>query len=106
LSGHIAITQLLPDWIWDAVGISSDFHSHDTFSLSHGLQVVIEMHMRPYDAAAKTALAAPAPRRPSDMALLFLHMAGIGYAVVGAEDNIWGEKGCCAGMYVLFVDCS
>jgi hypothetical protein len=64
-------------------------------------QVVIEIHMR---APAGTAIARPAPRTPAQLALLMMHMAGLGYGIVGQEDNIWGEPGCCAEWTFLHVE--
>jgi hypothetical protein len=49
-------------------------------------QIVIEIHMRP---STPTALAAPAPRTPAQVGLMFMHLGSLGYGVVGAEDNIW-----------------
>eukprot|EP00879_Flechtneria_rotunda_P001331 GHRR01001481.1.p1 GENE.GHRR01001481.1~~GHRR01001481.1.p1 ORF type:complete len:390 (+),score=80.39 GHRR01001481.1:272-1441(+) len=65
-------------------------------------QIVIELHFRPQQGA--TAIAAPAPRTPAQLALLFLHMASLGYGVVGSEDNIWGEAGCCSEFTLLLVE--
>eukprot|EP00775_Hariotina_reticulata_P002713 gene2713-3010_t len=38
------------------------------------------------------------------LALLFMHMGSLGYGVVGQEDNIWGEKGCCSEFTFLHVE--
>eukprot|EP00775_Hariotina_reticulata_P004381 gene4381-4633_t len=64
-------------------------------------QIVIEIHIRP---ASHSAIAAPAPRTPAQVGLLFMHMGSLGYGVVGEEDNIWGEKGCCAEFTFLHVE--
>jgi hypothetical protein len=64
-------------------------------------QIVIEIHVRPADG---TAIARPAPRTPAQLALLMMHMASLGYGVVGQEDNIWGEPGCCAEWTFLHVE--
>lgn len=66
------------------------------------VQVVIEIHIRPKEGA--TALAPPAAQTPAQVALMFMHMASIGYGVVGKEDNIWGESGCCAEFTFLHVE--
>jgi len=64
-------------------------------------QIVIEIHMRPKD---PTGIQRPAPRTPSQLALLMMHMASLGYGIVGQEDNIWGEAGCCAEWTFLHVE--
>ena len=65
-------------------------------------QIVIEIHMHPVE--GPTALAAPSARTPAQVALMFMHMASIGYGVVGEEDNVWGEAGCCAEFTFLHVE--
>lgn len=57
--------------------------------------------MRPKD---PTGIQRPAPRTPSQLALLMMHMASLGYGIVGQEDNIWGEAGCCAEWTFLHVE--
>lgn len=63
---------------------------------------MIEIHIRPQSGG--TGLAKPAARTPAQVALMFMHMASIGYGVVGEEDNIWGEAGCCAEFTFLHVE--
>ncbi|GBG00334.1 hypothetical protein Rsub_13104 [Raphidocelis subcapitata] len=60
-------------------------------------QVAIEMHMR-------SAVGAVAPATTADMAVLFYHLATLGYGVVSREDNAWGVKGCCAEFTFLLVE--
>jgi hypothetical protein len=69
-------------------------------------QIVMEIHMRP---VAGTMIQRPAPRTPAQLALLMLHLASLGYGIVGQEDNIWGEgaqtgQGCCAEWTFLHVE--
>lgn len=64
-------------------------------------QVVIEIHMLPN---ATVRLANTAPRTPAQLAVLMMHMASLGYGVVGQEDNIWGYPGCCAEWTFLHVE--
>jgi hypothetical protein len=38
------------------------------------------------------------------MALLFYHLATLGYGIVSREDNMWGLKGCCSEFTFLLVE--
>lgn len=64
-------------------------------------QIVVEIHMLPDPPAG---LSPTAPRTPAQLALLMMHMASLGYGVVGQEDNIWGAAGCCAEWTFLHVE--
>lgn len=102
------ITRELGHKVIDVAKIDIEGHEAAVLAeLRHDIplprQVVIEIHMRPQQ-GVPTALAAPAARTPAQVALMFMHMASIGYGVVGEEDNIWGEAGCCAEFTFLHVE--
>eukprot|EP00878_Enallax_costatus_P019727 GHUV01020820.1.p1 GENE.GHUV01020820.1~~GHUV01020820.1.p1 ORF type:complete len:260 (+),score=54.85 GHUV01020820.1:230-1009(+) len=101
------ITHELGHKVIDVAKIDIEGHEPSVLAeLRHDMplprQVVIEIHMHPVE--GPTALAAPSARTPAQVALMFMHMASIGYGVVGEEDNIWGEAGCCAEFTFLHVE--
>ena len=55
-------------------------------------QIVIELHM--YATDRPTAIQKPAPRTPAQLSLLVMHMASLGYGVVGQEDNVCKYLAC------------
>lgn len=66
-------------------------------------QVVMEIHM--HSRQVETGgIAKPAPRTRPQLALLMMHMASLGYGIVGQEDNIWGVAGCCAEWTFLLIE--
>jgi hypothetical protein len=64
-------------------------------------QLAAELHIRPPPPEG-TALPAEAARDPAQLALIFSHLAGLGYGVTWRNDNKGGQPGCCAGQYVPF----
>lgn len=67
-------------------------------------QIAIEIHMLPKDRREDFGIQPSAPRTPAQMALLMMHVTGLGYGIVGQEDNIWGAPGCCAEWTFLHVE--
>jgi hypothetical protein len=66
-------------------------------------QIVMEIHM--HSRTVETGgIAKPAPRTRPQLALLMMHMASLGYGIVGQEDNIWGVAGCCAEWTFLLIE--
>lgn len=66
-------------------------------------QVVMEIHM--HSRQVETGgIAKPAPHTRPQLALLMMHMASLGYGIVGQEDNIWGAAGCCAEWTFLLIE--
>lgn len=66
-------------------------------------QIVMEIHM--HSRQVETGgIAKPAPRTRPQLALLMMHMASLGYGIVGQEDNIWGVAGCCAEWTFLLIE--
>jgi hypothetical protein len=59
-------------------------------------QLAAELHLRPPPPEA-TALPAEAARSPAQVALIFSHLAALGYGVTSRNDNTGGQPGCCAG---------
>jgi hypothetical protein len=58
-------------------------------------QLAAELHLRP-PAPEATALPAEAARSPAQLALIFSHLAGLGYGVTSRVDNTGGQPGCCS----------
>lgn len=66
-------------------------------------QMVMEIHMHTPQQDTPN-IARTAPRTSSDLALLFMHIASLGYGIVAQEDNIGGLAKCCAEWTFLLVE--
>uniref|UniRef100_A0A383VJC2 Methyltransferase domain-containing protein n=1 Tax=Tetradesmus obliquus TaxID=3088 RepID=A0A383VJC2_TETOB len=66
-------------------------------------QLAAELHIRPAP-TEDTALPADAARSPAQLALIFSHLAGLGYGVTWRNNNMGGQPGCCAEFSWLHVE--
>lgn len=58
-------------------------------------QLAAELHIRPPPPEA-TALPPEAARSPAQLALIFAHLAALGYGATSRVDNGGGQPGCCS----------
>jgi hypothetical protein len=58
-------------------------------------QIAAELHLRPPPPEA-TALPPEAARSPAQLALIFSHLAALGYGATSRVDNTGGQPGCCS----------
>lgn len=66
-------------------------------------QLAAELHIRPPPPEA-TALPPEAARSPAQLALIFAHLAALGYGATSRVDNGGGQPGCCSQFAWLHVE--
>ncbi|KAF6251797.1 methyltransferase domain-containing protein [Scenedesmus sp. NREL 46B-D3] len=92
----------------EAVKIDMEGKDAEVFAqLKHTMllprQLAAELHIRPPPPEA-TVLPAEAARSPAHVALIFSHLAALGYGVTSRSDNRGGQPGCCAEFSWLHVE--
>lgn len=59
-------------------------------------QLAGELHLRP-PPVEHTDLPQDTARSPAQLAVMFMHLANLGYGITSRRDNLAGQRGCCAG---------